>query len=101
MTVMKKCLVSGCGIFHDVRTNCKIAANQLRVGSLPEPWLSANRANGETPLDQPLNPVAVKPAGVDREERLPRIEPLFVCPVCEVKRLKNLEAVKRYRARKG
>lgn len=101
-----------CGLKHSGTEDCKVYARRI----------ARERANGETPLDQPVVPVASK-AGVDREERLPKnaapqdttgeraIEQtnpiaspvgaaLIVCPVCEARRLKNLEAVRAYRARK-
>lgn len=59
----------------------------------------AERANGETPLDQPAIPVAsgTSGAGVDRSER----RSVNYCPVCEARKAKDRERVKKWRAKKS
>ena len=76
-----------CRIFHDSRLNCRIAGNQLRAGSLPEPWLSEN-----------LRPKVSTQHGTLATLALAKPE-VFVCPVCEKNRKKKAEQMARYRAR--
>ena len=53
MAVKILCRVSGCGLYHDVRMHCKVAANQLRVGKLDEPYLSWNREKAAAQVSTP------------------------------------------------
>ena len=75
-----------CPIFHDPRTNCRVAMNQLKSGTLPEPWKSANRLK-EIQEGKVFEVFPVKEAVPERvvaEEK-----GVFKCPVCEARREKE------------
>lgn len=100
---MTKC--RACLIFHSPRLNCRIALNQLKAGTLEEPWLSRNQ---DSILKEVATAIPAIPATQQAEMAgtVARIATVavakpeaFVCPVCEARRLKNLDAVKKYRAR--
>ena len=82
---MVKC--KACGLEHPSGMRCERAKRLLGV-----------KANGETPLDQPVIKVATEIAGVDRLERQPSI--LVLCPVCEARKANDRERVKRWRAKR-
>jgi hypothetical protein len=100
---MRLCPVSGCGIYHDPRMPCKMAAAQLRAGTMEEKYKVLNRlveiqgkkaAAGTEKLPEGIGKAESRPA-----EPVPAVAPHFVCPVCEAKRKRKAEQMARYRAR--
>lgn len=105
-----------CHIFHDPRMNCGVARKQLDVGTLQEPWLSANRL-GElvekkhgkicpepvvrtVPKAAPQVGFEVRPKVVPEshlEDNKPLPAVAAPCPVCEAKKKKEAEYMRKYR----